>query len=80
MAAVRDTTDDAQAVMTAGLRRFTGAERLARASSLRATTLALARAGLSARHGELSEREIRRRLASSWLGADVIRALSADER
>lgn len=67
-----DTSADAAAFVAAGLRRMTGAERLRRASSLRESALALARAGIRARHGELSEREIRLRLASSWLDRDTM--------
>ena len=60
--------------MTTGLRRMTGSERLARAISLRHAALALARVGIRARYGELPEREIRLRLASSWLDPETMRA------
>ena len=68
-----DTSVEAQEVVTAGLRRMTGAERLARAFSLRRTALALARVGIRARAGgEISEREMRLRLASSWLNRETM--------
>ena len=69
-----DTSDEAQAILTAGLQRMSGSERLARSFSLRSTALALARAGIRARHGDLSEREIRLRLASSWLDRETMLA------
>ena len=60
------------AFMCEGLRRMTGEQRLARAISLRHTVLGLARLGILEREGSLSEREIRLRLASTWLDRETM--------
>jgi hypothetical protein len=62
-----DTDPRAEAILIAGIRRMTGAERLARVAALRESALGLARVRIRERHGEISEREVRLRLASLWL-------------
>lgn len=55
------------------LRRMTPAERLHRASELRAAALTLARSRIRRWYGEIDEREMQLRLAALWLDADTMR-------
>ena len=55
------------------LRRMTPAERLHRASELRAAALTLARSRIRRWYGDISEREMRIRLAALWLGPETMR-------
>jgi hypothetical protein len=68
-----DTDARAEAVMIEGLRRMTPGQRLRRVFTLRAMAIALARAGLRRRHGDLPEHELRLRLAALWLDAPTMR-------
>jgi hypothetical protein len=68
-----DTSPDADAVLTAGLRAMTPAQRLARALDLMATVETLAAARTRAQHGEsLSDREVRLRLAALRLDRETM--------
>lgn len=62
-------------MLIAGLRRMSGAERLARVCALRESALALARVRIREQYGPLPEREIRLRLASLWLDPETMRAV-----
>jgi hypothetical protein len=68
-----DTDPRAEAVMIEVLRRMTPAEKLERVFSLRRMTLDLARVRIRERHGAVSEREERMRLASLWLDKETMR-------
>jgi hypothetical protein len=72
-----DTDPRAEAILIDGLRRMTGAQRLARVCALRETALALARVRLRETHGELSEHDERLRLATHWLDAGTLKGISA---
>jgi hypothetical protein len=71
-AAVSDTAPSAEAILIAGLRRMTSAERLARVAALRDSALGLARVRIRERHGPIPEREVRLRVASLWLDRDTM--------
>ncbi len=71
MASPSDTHPDAERVLVEGLRRMSGAERLARVFALRETALALAAARMTEQG--LAPREIQLRLASTWLPAETMR-------
>lgn len=60
---------------------MSGAERLARVAALRETALGLARVRIRERHGLISEREVRLRIASLWLDrATMIKVFGWDPR
>ncbi len=59
--------------MVEHLRRMTPAERLHRASELRAAALTLARSRIRRWYGDIGEREMQLRLAALWLDADTMR-------
>lgn len=67
----RDTHPDVERVLIEGLRKMTPAQRLARVFALRAAAHSLAAARMSERGA--SPREIRLRLAATWLPGDVMR-------
>lgn len=78
-----DTHPAAEQILVDGLRRMSGAARLARACDLREAALSLARVRILERYGELPEREVRLRLASLWLDAALMRRVfgwNPDER
>lgn len=70
---ITDTDFRAEQVMIEHLRRMTPAERLHRASELRAAALTLARLRIRSWYGDIDEREVELRLASLWLDADTMR-------
>ncbi len=68
-----DTAPEAEEVWIEGLRRMTGAERLLRALDLTAAVRALAAARIRAEHGpDVSEGELRLRLAALWLDRETM--------
>jgi hypothetical protein len=68
-----DTPPEVEAIWIEGLRRMTGAERLLRAFDLTAAVRALAAARIRAEYGpDLSERELRLRLAALWLDRETM--------
>ena len=71
VALFRDTHPDAERVLIEGLRRMAPEARLARVCQLREATLGLAAARLQEQG--FSPREIKLRLASTWLPADVMK-------
>jgi hypothetical protein len=68
-----DTSDGAEALMIAHLRRMTPGERFRRAFELRDAALVMSRARLRRRYPGASERETCLRLASLWLDRDTMR-------
>ena len=70
---ISDTDPRAERVMIEHLRRMTPAQRLHRASELRAAALTLARSRIRSWYGDVDEREMQLRLASLWLDADTMR-------
>ena len=68
-----DTDPRAEELMLEHLRRMTPGERLHRASELRAATLTLARSRIRRWYGDISEREMRIRLAALWLEPETMR-------
>lgn len=70
---VQDTDPKAEAVLVRGFRRMSAADKLARVAALREGALSLARVRIRERYGDIPEREVRLRLASSWLDRDTMR-------
>lgn len=66
-----DTHPAAERVMLDGLRKMTAAQKLARVCALRAAVLSLAAARL--KESGATDREIRLRLAATWLPAETMR-------
>lgn len=64
-------------MLVEGLRRMSSAEKLARVAELRQMALDLARVRIRERHGDIPEREVRLRLASTWLDAETMRRVFA---
>jgi hypothetical protein len=76
-----DTSPEVEDIILEGYRRMSPAEKLARVQGLNETVLQLSAQGLKLRHGKLSERELRLRLASLWLDPDLmVRAFGWDPR
>lgn len=67
-----DTSPDAQRFLTEGYRRMSPAEKLERVFSLNRALEELQRARIAAEYGEMSEREMRLRLASLRLGRETM--------
>jgi hypothetical protein len=70
---ISDTSRAAQEIINEGLRRMTAAAKL---EQVRAMTLAvqeLALLDIRRRHPDASERELELRLASRWLGPELMR-------
>ena len=66
----RDTHADAERVLIEGLRRMSGAEKIARVFALRQMALSLSAARM--REEGYSEREIRLRQAATWLSPELM--------
>ena len=67
-----DTSPDAERFLIEGYRRMTPAQRLARVFSLNRTLERLQRARITEQYGEMTEREMRLRLASLRLGRETM--------
>lgn len=59
-----DTSPEIEAMQVEGYRRMTGEQRIARVLDMNRTVDALAAAGIRERHGEISDRELRIRIAA----------------
>lgn len=59
-----DTSPEIEAMQIEGYRRMTGEQRIARVLDMNRTVDALAAAGIRERHGEISDRELRIRIAA----------------
>jgi hypothetical protein len=70
--ALTDTPPEIEAVLIQGYRRMSAAQKLERVCALNRTVQQMALAGIRARHGEISEREARLRLAALWLERDTM--------
>ncbi len=69
-----DDTDPAvQAILLEGYRRMSGAQKLARMCAMYRMAQELARADIRRRYPDDSPRQVQLRLASRWLGADLMR-------
>jgi len=77
-----DTSFDAEQVQIAGLQNMLPAEKLQRVVELNEAVLQLARARILMKYGsDLSEREVRLRLASLWLDREtMVRAFGWDPK
>jgi hypothetical protein len=76
---VSDTHPKIEAMMLEAYRRMTPAQKIARVQALNETVLQMAAARLKKQYGEMSERELRLRLASLWLDrATMIRVFHWD--
>ena len=64
---VDDTPPSVKAVLIAGYRRMSAAEKLRRVQALNETALQFAAARIRSEHPGIAERELRLRLASLWL-------------
>ena len=73
---MRDPTDDTDArvasLLIDGYRAMTAAEKLERVSALTRTVQALALADVRRRYPAATERELALRVASRWLGPDLM--------
>ena len=67
-----DTSPEAERFLIEGYRRMPPSEKLARVFSLNRMIEQLQRARITADYGEMSEREMRLRLASLRLGRDTM--------
>jgi hypothetical protein len=67
-----DTHPTAEAVLIAGYRRMSPAEKLQRVQALNETVLQFAAARVKQEHPGITERELRLRLASLWLDRDTM--------
>ncbi len=68
-----DTSPQVEAMIIEGLRRMSPAEKLRRVVDLNRAVVQMARAGIRARYGDdLSEEELRLRLAALWLDRDTM--------
>ncbi|MBN2493422.1 MAG: hypothetical protein JXR96_02425 [Deltaproteobacteria bacterium] len=68
-----DTSPDAERMLIEGYRRMSPAEKLRRVVDLNQAALQMARARIQARYGpDLSEEELRMRLAALWLGRELM--------
>jgi hypothetical protein len=78
-ARVSDTQPEVEAILMAGYRRMTAAEKLWRVQALNESVLQFAAARLRQDHPGIDERELRLRLASRWLDREtMIRAFAWD--
>ena len=68
-----DTSPEVEAILIAGYRRMTPAERLARACDLSLAVRQLALARLRSEHPSASERELQLRLAALTIDAETMR-------
>ena len=68
-----DTSPEVEAILIAGFRRMTPAERLARACDLSLAVRQLALARLRSEHPSASERELQLRLAALTIDAETMR-------
>jgi len=76
---VSDTHPKIEAMMIEGYRAMTMAEKFARIQALNETVLQMAAARIKSQYGDMSERELRLRLASLWLDrTTMIRAFGWD--
>jgi hypothetical protein len=74
-----DTAPAVEALLIAGYRRMTPAQKLARVEALNETALQFAAARVRREHPGIPERELRLRLASLWLDREtMIRAFDWD--
>jgi hypothetical protein len=64
---VHDTPPSVKALLIAGYRRMSAAEKLRRVQALNETALQFAAARIRSEHPGIGERELRLRLASLWL-------------
>jgi len=67
-----DTSPEAERFMIEGYRRMSPADRLARVFSLNRALERLQRARITEQYGDVSEREMRLRLASLRLGREMM--------
>ena len=75
----QDTPPGIEALIIAGYRRMSPAEKLGRVQALNETALQFAAARVRREHPAISERELRLRLASLWLDrATMIRVFDWD--
>lgn len=68
-----DTAPEVERFMLDGYRKMSPAEKLRRVAALNDTALKLAAEGIRLRHGPLSDRELRLRLAALWLEPNLMR-------
>jgi hypothetical protein len=73
MRGASDTPPAVERVLIEGFRRMTPAEKLQRVVALNRAVEQLASAGLRYRHGDMTERERRLRLAALRLDAELMR-------
>ena len=72
MGPLSDTSPDAERFLIEGYRRMSPSDKLARVFSLNRMIEQLQRARITADYGEMSEREMRLRLASLRLGRETM--------
>jgi hypothetical protein len=72
MSGVSDTSPEARRFLIEGYRRMSPADKLARVVSLNVALEQLQRARITARYGDIPEREMRLRLGALRLGRDTM--------
>jgi hypothetical protein len=68
-----DTDPRIEAMLLAGYRSMSPAEKIRRVQALNETVLQFAAAGIRREHPGIDDRELRLRLAVRWLGEETVR-------
>jgi hypothetical protein len=69
---MNDTQPAVEAILIEGFRRMSAAEKFSRVEALNNTVLEFAALRLRKKYGDLSEHELRLRLASLWLDRETM--------